>query len=74
MAFVRSVRSWQEPSGESGKIFSPVRSPSYVGFLLGEEVGDRMTSEDRAPGRVLAASQVGGLLSEVVGGPELEIR
>ena len=26
MALVSSVRSWQEPSSESGKILSPVRS------------------------------------------------
>ena len=62
MAFITSVRCWQEPSSESGKVLSPVRSPSSVGFVPGEEEGDRMISESRATGRVFAASPVGDLL------------
>ena len=73
MAFISSVRSLHEPSSKSGEILSPAPSPSSAGVVRGEDVGDRMVSENRAAGRVLAASSAGGLLGEVIGGPGLEM-
>ena len=42
--------------------------------MLGEEVGDRMISDNRTAGGVFDASTVGNWLGELFGGPRPEIQ
>jgi hypothetical protein len=45
MAFVQTMRRWQELSVEPGMGLSPVFAPPSVGVLLGGEIGGRTISE-----------------------------